>query len=266
MVNGVTTAENHDGGEPRLRRTITAAKGFLFKKVPLAAVAVIRRYAHPPLWLSAVIMTLGFTPLSAAMSETGSQAPTTPAAQSTPNRSIHDLGLEASLGASILKGKPGVSLAVRAPVTGKLSVELGGILPHRVSDYASESFFQAGTPLSLTNSADVRSYAETHLAGFYRLARIEQVDLEAGLGVSLGFIGNRTTLTFSDGTAFTNNPTRTRLSPLIQLGARWHATERLTVSFDVAYVHYSNKESMSGREMDLDFGGVRFGPGVAWRF
>jgi opacity protein-like surface antigen len=184
-------------------------------------------------------------------------------------------------GSAIFRGNPGVALALRRQLSADscslhsvrcLTIELGGVLPHQVSGYASQSIYTPGGDFNVTDALSVHSFSETHLALLYPYHATMSLTLEAGAGLSVGFVANRQTLTSvrtADNTAllpYTADHDHARLGPLAQVGISYAATSHVSLRFDLAYVHYSNSDDVGADAFDLGFSGLMIRPGVEWKF
>ncbi len=214
----------------------------------------------PTVALGCFLVLVMVTRVPAIMQESGSA----PWPASTPNSfQLKDVPFEFLAGPVILKSEAGVGLAARAPLPRGFQLELGGLIPHRVSEYASaQSVSGTGT----TTDGHVRSFGELHLGLLYPLYKEKHLSADVGAGFSLGFIKNEFRQTYTAPASTVNGASRhTALSPWLQTSAAYHFTDHWAIRLQVAYVRYGNNANFNQSGLDLDFSGVMVSPMLQWR-
>jgi hypothetical protein len=175
------------------------------------------------------------------------------------------------VGASIFKGEVAPALAVRAALPKQLQLELGGSLPHPVSGYASDSFSGFIAPFQNDETAEVSSFAETHLALVYPLYQEARWSVEAGAGVSFAIVTDHLTQTLELGGGTSEefasyHNQRILPSGMALLGAGVQLTEHLSFHLDASYVHYDHGDAINLQSFNLSFSGVILRPALLIKF
>jgi hypothetical protein len=183
--------------------------------------------------------------------------------------SLSDNRLDFLAGASLFKGETGIALAVRGPLVNDFRWEVGGILPHQVSGYASDGAVSVAPPSTESASLRVRSFGEAHVVALYPLFEKPRSSgtpgwtLDAGAGISLAFVDNVidqqvTNGQFSSANSYPTN--KARIGPRLQLGVAAALTDRISVRLDIAWVDYANRDSFGAHNFNLNFSGFLINP------
>jgi hypothetical protein len=228
--------------------------------------------------LCALLPAFGFVSAQAwcfgGLNENTSTAPTSSAPASS-SWNLRDTSLDVLTGAAIFKNQVGIALAIRGPLICDLSWEVGGILPHPVSGYASDSATSVAPPFIATDNARVRSFGETHVVALYPLFQTPRspgrpgVTVDAGAGISIGFIQNEIDEQLTGGGSpqfFADTDNKVRLSPRLQLGVAFAFTDRLSIRLDAEWVDYANNDSAGVTNFNLGFRGIIISPVLQVRF
>jgi hypothetical protein len=217
-----------------------------------------------------VILSLSDVALSAMREVVPGSESSSPAVPASPSLAsqFHDYPLDLLAGGAFLKTSGGFALAVRGPLFKRVVFEVGGVLPHSVSDYAdAHSFSDFGGGLTVASEGHVESMSEMHLALLYPFFTSPHLNLDGGAGFSIGFVTNHGQQVF---TGFANpdqdtDAHTTAFSPLIQLGAETPISKQVSFRLNLAYVLYRNKPQINGQSLDLDFSGVMISPMIQVR-
>jgi hypothetical protein len=179
-----------------------------------------------------------------------------------------DLPLDFLAGASIFKSQVGMALAVRGPLAQDFRLELGGVMPHQVSGYAADSSVSVVPPMTVSDSARVRTFGEVHALVLYPLIQRPRADghpgvtVDAGAGISLAFVANEIDEQLTEGVSYLTpyHDHGAQVGPRLQLGAACALTERWSIRLDVAWVDYANDYPYGTHTYHLGFSGFLINP------
>src|SRR5258708_6755838 len=185
-----------------------------------------------------------------------------PKPETTNPKRVSSLELEG--GPSIFGGEVGIGLGIRGPLAKNFLVEVGGVLPHPVSGYASDSVGTMSSPFNDSYTARVQSFAETHLALLYPLVQTPRLMLDGGAGISIALVDDHTDhLTasrFAVPQTISTDHHKVLPAPLVLVGVRATLTERLSVRVEASYVHYANQDSVNAQSFELSVSGFLINP------
>jgi hypothetical protein len=168
-------------------------------------------------------------------------------------------------GPSIFKEEVGAALAVRRDLPNNFRVEWGGVLPHPVSGYASDSVMFTANGSNATENAYVTNFAETHLALLYPVWASGRYTVEGAAGLSLGWVTDHLDKITNPPSPYSPNSQHVLASPWIQVGTRVSINERFSLRLDAAWVRYSNNDTFGANTFDLTFRGIMVRAGVEVR-